>query len=330
MLKNIYNRLFHFEKLAIIYFVFIWILCHFYKFKINYMIGYFFYQLFGTFCLGYLMVCIYCIFLAIRYRNIHRAIEEVRHHYLNFNFLIRSFRMIATVIIVLILFCNLKQIIPLINPKLFDNTFWRMDIALHLGHSPTLLFLKIPSLSWFWPFIDKAYFTFFIENMIILWIFILQTKSIELRYRFIFAICLCWIIGGLSYYLFPGLGPCYFKGELFQGLNIPIAKSLQHSLLVEYSSFRNNPLIYRPKTFYGIAAMPSLHIAIVVLFYIFSLKLNRILASLILVYVILMFCGSIMLGWHYAIDGYVGAALAILVYFISCYLLQDKNQKLRS
>ena len=320
MLKNIYNRLFHFEKLAIIYFVFIWVLRHFYKFKINYMIEYFFYQLFGAFCLGYLMVCIYCIFLAIRYRNIHRGIEEVRQRYLNFNFLIESFRIITTVTVILILFCNLKQIIPLINPRLFDNTFWRMDIALHLGHSPTLLFLKIPYSSWFWPFIDRFYVTFFIKNMIIPWVFILQTKSVRLRHRFILAVCLCWIIGGLSYYLFPGLGPCYFKRDLFHGLNIPIAKSLQHSLLVGYISFRDNPLIYRAETFSGIAAMPSLHIAIVALFFIFSLKLNRILASLILVYAILMFCGSIMLGWDYAIDGYAGVALAVLVYFISCYI----------
>lgn len=328
MIKDIYRRIYAFEKLAVIYFIFTWVFCRIYNFKINYMPEYSFYQLFGAFSVGYLMICIYAIFLAIHHKSIYIAVEEIKHRYLNLKFFIESFRIVLIVTIVLKLFCNLKQIIPLVNPRLFDSAFWQMDITFHLNHSPTLLFLKIPQSSWLWIFIDKFYVTFFIKNMIIPWIFIFQTKSAALRHRFIFAICLCWIIGGLSYYLFPAVGPCFFKAELFQGLNIPVAKALQNSLWAEYNSFINNPLVYRAKTFYGVAAMPSLHVAIVALFFIFSLKLNHILSTLILVYTILTLCGSVMLGWHYAIDGYAGVVLAILVYFISCYLLQDKNQRL--
>ena len=64
----------------------------------------------------------------------------------------------------------------------------------------------------------------------------------------------------------------------------------------------------------GISAMPSLHIAttawIVMAIYIFARRWLAPVAGA----AILIFLLSISLGWHYAVDGVVGAVLTIVIY----------------
>jgi len=57
--------------------------------------------------------------------------------------------------------------------------------------------------------------------------------------------------------------------------------------------------------FYGISAMPSMHVALPVLYMLAGFRENRWLGWAFLVYLIAILIGSVHLGWHYAIDGYV-------------------------
>lgn len=324
MIKETSKKLYAFEKIVLAYAMLTHIYFWVFHFKINYMIEYFFFQVFGALAIGFLMVAIYFIFLVARSMDLKKSADLIKARYFNPYFFIDSLRIITAVVITIIFFCNLKQIIPLVNLDLYDPLFWKLDALIHFNVSPTLLALKLPKDSWLWAFMDKFYVTFFLKNIILPWVFILQVKSVTLRNQLITSLCLIWILGGLSYFLFPAIGPCYFKPILFEGINIPIAKNLQKILFIEYSSVINN-MRHSTATLYGIAAMPSLHIAVSALFTIFSKKLNRMLFILVLIYAILIWIGSIMLGWHYAIDGYVEILVAILAYFIARYLVPQKG-----
>jgi hypothetical protein len=61
----------------------------------------------------------------------------------------------------------------------------------------------------------------------------------------------------------------------------------------------------------GISAMPSVHNALAVLFAIAAFQMNRWAGWLMTGYAIVIWIGSIHLGWHYAVDGIV-AAIATL------------------
>jgi hypothetical protein len=65
----------------------------------------------------------------------------------------------------------------------------------------------------------------------------------------------------------------------------------------------------------SISAMPSLHLASSCGFYLLARASNRWLGRAFLVFVVLMLLGSVHLGWHYAIDGYVGIAGAIAMWW---------------
>ena len=68
-----------------------------------------------------------------------------------------------------------------------------------------------------------------------------------------------------------------------------------------------------PGVFYGLTAMPSLHVAAVTMIMIFLFRASAIAGAFGLVYVCTTFLGSIFLQWHYAIDGYIGALMATVI-----------------
>lgn len=67
----------------------------------------------------------------------------------------------------------------------------------------------------------------------------------------------------------------------------------------------------------GIAALPSMHNALSTLFLCFAVGFDRRWLWGAIPYAALILFGSVHLGWHYAIDGVVGIALAFLMWRIA-------------
>ena len=71
--------------------------------------------------------------------------------------------------------------------------------------------------------------------------------------------------------------------------------------------------IWQP--FGGISAMPSIHLAIATTFVLVAFEVRRWFGFLMLGYLVTMQIGSVILGWHYAIDGYAGIICACLIWY---------------
>ncbi len=65
----------------------------------------------------------------------------------------------------------------------------------------------------------------------------------------------------------------------------------------------------------GISAMPSMHNASVLLLVLAAGSFGRPIRFTLAVHALLVFLGSIHLGWHYAVDAYVAWLLTILVWY---------------
>ena len=64
----------------------------------------------------------------------------------------------------------------------------------------------------------------------------------------------------------------------------------------------------------GIAAAPSLHIGVAVLQALMAWKISPLLGRILTVYAVIILIGSVHLGWHYAVDGYMAIIFAILIW----------------
>ena len=227
--------------------------------------------------------------------------------------LFEFFRATLAIKLCLVIYCHLKQEIPVLNPNLFDEALWRIDRWVHFGYSPVNLSLRLLSTPWIALLFDKLYTLWYTLKAPFLLYFILIAKSGK-RIHFLTCYLLLWMIGGVFAIVFPSLGPVYTNPDLFESLNTPTAHKLQLMLWEHYQQLLADPVRYKMFIYEGIAAFPSLHVTMVVLFTL-SVKEHKWVFRLMAFYSLSIQIGSVFLGWHYAVDGYFGALLAIVIFF---------------
>lgn len=144
-----------------------------------------------------------------------------------------------------------------------------------------------------------------------------------MRARLIATWLLCWIVvGTLGAWLLASAGPVYYdvfqQGPLrfadlvarLDDLDAQAAASggrfdarTFHRILLAAHSSRD----FAPAG--GISAMPSVHVAMAILFAVGARYASRLLAMIAWTYAMCIWVGSVHLGWHYALDGVVSALL---------------------
>ncbi|MFP5329574.1 MAG: phosphatase PAP2 family protein [Alphaproteobacteria bacterium] len=213
-----------------------------------------------------------------------------------------------------------QMVLPLAGFGL-DPAFAQADKLLFFGQDPwrvTHALLGSPQAT---LLIDRAYHGWFVPMslgvMLCGW---LSVSTYHLRNQYLLSYIGVWVgIGSIAAFLMPSAGPCYY--ETFMGPYPSFAELKQQLLSAEaatgakLSSLSNQAGLLRLfggdslAVGAGISAMPSVHNALALLFAIAGWKVSRILGVLFAVYAALIWIGSIHLGWHYAIDGLLAAAM---------------------
>jgi hypothetical protein len=172
--------------------------------------------------------------------------------------------------------------------------------------------------------VDRLYYAWFPVNLIFLIAFAWRPPSI-LRSRFFMAFFALWILlGTVMAVIFSSAGPCYY-GRVVAGPDpfAPLMAYLHrvdavHPLTaLDVQALLWEGYIGRGRLIEGIAAMPSLHVAVPVLFTIVTWGIDRRLGALFGVYTALILVGSVHLAGHYAVDGYVTLALVPAVWWLA-------------
>ena len=103
---------------------------------------------------------------------------------------------------------------------------------------------------------------------------------------------------------------------------MPITAGIQENLWSNYQLVVGGGFRSADHT-QGVAALPSLHVAFHWLFALQARPLGRGLTALFALMTLLTFVGSLRTGWHYAVDGYAGVALATLAWWAARRLERD-------
>lgn len=210
----------------------------------------------------------------------------------------------------------LKVMVPLLNSALWDEALARMETAIHFGINPGRLLLALFPFPSLWRFLDWYYAYFLLTVMIGVGWFA-TTLSRKERVRFATGFSLLWIVGSWIYLAMPSLGPCYAFPDDYAAFrqHATIQAGTQDLLRNHYGAIRT--LGQRPggtniNPIFGIGAMPSLHVAGQAFLALWARRRCRPLFLAYLLCTLLTFFGSLVTGWHYAVDGYAGVLLAAL------------------
>ena len=220
----------------------------------------------------------------------------------------------------------MKTAIPKVMPFAWDETFMRWDKAVHFGLHPYEILA---------PLLNHPGITFALNVNYNAWFFVMfccwfwqgfGARDIALRARFLLGFTLTWFIGSCVLgTVFSSVGPCFY-GRLLPGPDpyAPLMDWLNEASKVNriwslrimdklWTSYVTGKGVIS-----GISAMPSMHIATSMLFAFVAFESGkRWLGILLSVFAFAIFIGSIHLGWHYAIDGYAGAAVAVFGWWLA-------------
>lgn len=231
-------------------------------------------------------------------------------------------------------FGPMKSLIPTFNPYTLDPLFQRIDMLLHGGSAPSL---------WFISLLNSDYVAMLNTVYLISWTTVIAcyclwqiTSAPSLaRSQFLSCFFLLWIIGGVVLATaFSSVGPIYyslFYDDMYSAMNADFVTRL-------YQSTHNNAMAIDARNLLldylnddsltndnGISAMPSLHTGMSILMAVHSYCYHRHLSWLMIPYAILIFLGSFILGWHYAIDTYVSAILLFLIWRLTRYDIRHQS-----
>jgi hypothetical protein len=226
-----------------------------------------------------------------------------------------AFTLVATA------FSVLKGAIAILHPFSWDVALSNIDRALHFGQlphewlgwltsSPTAIFA-----------VNIAYNFWFIALLGSMLIAASTEKDSVLRHRYFISSFAVWFSAGfLLATEFSSAGPCYYArlglGEIYQPLMDKLANandiypiwalSTQDKLWDGYIGVTDGSL--------GISAFPSMHVAIAVLIALYAHSRSPAVGIAMWMFAGIILVGSVALGWHYAVDGYGGALLSILIW----------------
>jgi membrane-associated phospholipid phosphatase len=152
------------------------------------------------------------------------------------------------------------------------------------------------------------------------------TKHRSLRLCFFVSTLLVWILlgSGLGTIL-SSAGPCYYS-ETVSASEDPFAPLVSKLNEIHEGNFlyaiNNERLLWKAKLegqwwpFGGISAMPSIHLAMAALFVLVAFDHNKWLGMFFVAYLFVIQIGSVILAWHYGIDGYAGIILAYVIWIL--------------
>lgn len=213
-------------------------------------------------------------------------------------------------------FTIVKAAIPLFHPFDWDVRLSALDAQLHGGVQPWVLLHPLLGHPLVTSILNFNYHLWFFMMFGSIYWFAFDMERPRLRLQFLFSFIVVWIVmGNVAALLMSSAGPCYF-GRV-TGAPDPYAP-LMHYLqatneVVPVWALNVQDLLwnsYQGKlagVSLGISAMPSLHVASSVQLAMLGRALNRKLGIAMTVFAILIMLGSVHLGWHYAVDGYLGA-----------------------
>lgn len=241
----------------------------------------------------------------------------------------RQFEHIAGATVVLLVavpfqstFNSVKQVIDNVAGYRWDEPFARLDQVMHLGRHPWEWLRFVVEHGTILRLVDWIYMLWFpVVFGFVLWA--AWTPERTLRRRALVASVLIWALcGNAAALLLSSAGPCYYA-DVVAGHNPyePLMSMLQthHEQSFLFARVNQAGLLNAMHSnvwlpFGGISAMPSVHVAMTVLIALVGRQRNPTAGLLLSLFALTILLGSVVLGWHYAIDGYAGALMAYAIW----------------
>ncbi len=227
-------------------------------------------------------------------------------------------------------FMSIKTAIPEMNPYYLDEAAYKMDRVIFFGHDPWTLLKPLYKIPRIVTSIDYFYTTW--STLLVgTWFYCFTSQKMDIvrRYQYCLAIILLWFFGGniLATFL-SSAGPVYYEyftgdGAAYGALmgELHAIHESHHLSAVTYHSMLLDMYENNAWRVGGISAIPSIHCgtSLLLLFTFWKAPIPR---ALMIAFTITIFIGSVLLAWHYAVDGLLAIPLAFAAWYGAGWIIR--------
>jgi len=208
--------------------------------------------------------------------------------------------------VIYVAYRNLKSFLPFARDGLADPGLLDLDRAMAFGQDPANVLHELLGTGVFAHVLSVVYVFFLVFVPISLGAALVWSRDLRSGYWWVTALCLNWILGALSYYVLPSLGPVFVLPELFADLPVTGVSELQGSLQAHRLEVLRDP--FATTEVQGIAGFASLHVAIVFSAALLAqlLRLARVVRWAMWAFLLTTVLATIYFGWHYLVDDLAG------------------------
>jgi hypothetical protein len=206
-------------------------------------------------------------------------------------------------------FCMIKPQLGQIVPFSADPLLARADYLLFFGHDAWRVF------GWFnHPYLSNIYHRAWFLWLAFVLFWLTTRPESEEKSRLMIGYCLMWgVFGPLVHLMLPAAGPVFYQALGYGDRFADLHQGARTDAVARYLWTGYVDKTFNPAG--GISAMPSLHLATMFWSLIAIRRTKWIWFGW--AFTTYIFIGSIVIGWHYAIDGIAGGIGALLCYWIA-------------
>ena len=211
---------------------------------------------------------------------------------------------------------NLKSFLPFATDgTLHDTGLLNLEEALFFGSQPATLMHDLLGTGISAEILSAAYLAFLTFVPLSLGVALVWSSRIAAGLWYVTALSFVWLLGALSYYLVPSLGPIYAKPGLFADLPTTGVSELQATLLEHRKEVIASP--QASDAVQSIAGFASLHVAVIFTAALIAhlVGVPRLLRVGLWIFFGLTVLATIYFGWHYFVDDIAGLAIALIAVY---------------
>ncbi|MCQ1951506.1 MULTISPECIES: phosphatase PAP2 family protein [Arthrobacter] len=204
---------------------------------------------------------------------------------------------------------NLKSFLPFLQEHLTDPMLEDSDKWLAGGNYPGDVLHNLLGTGFSADLLSGVYMLFMVFVPVSLAAALVWSNNLQRGAWYATALSFNWILGTVSYYALPSMGPVYYDAAPFADLPETAVSGLQDSLYENRIEVLADP--FATDNVHGIAAFASLHTSIVFTAALVAhlTRLPKVAQWIMWIYVVLTTLATVYFGWHYVLDVVAGLAL---------------------
>jgi len=248
-----------------------------------------------------------------------RAIPSIVRHRLRTHWNRERITLVALGIIcfyvVYVTYRNIKSFLPFVIHTKYDRELHLLDHALLFGHDPATVLHTTLGVGVAAHVLSYVYLWFLPMVPLVVTGWLVWARNLSYGYWFVTSQCLAWVLGTISYYALPTLGPGFEYVALYKELPFTPSGRLMDSLAFTRYDVVNGSL---SNAVQSVAGFASLHCGITLLVALMVQYTIHIRWLKIAVWVnfALTATATLYFGWHYIADDVAGVMIALVSFYV--------------